>query len=116
MQSSTFSNECQIHNAESNCFCKDCGNIMCSDCSKAHKCPTMKKKVIEYLDDSIICNFKFDKYLGKGSFGYVFQVKSHLDDQIYALKVIEEVDKSSFNQVKKEIAIMAKIKHPNIVQ
>jgi len=27
-----------------------------------------------------------------------------------------EVDKASFNQVKKEIAIMAKIKHPNIVQ
>jgi len=32
------------------------------------------------------------------------------------LKVIEEVDKRSFNQVKKEIAIMAKIKHPNIVR
>ena len=116
MESSTFSNECLIHNAESNCFCKDCGNIMCSHCSIKHKCPTMKKKVIEYLDDSIICNFKFNKYLGKGSFGYVFQVKSHLDDGIYALKVIEEVNKASLNQVKKEIAIMAKIKHPNIVQ
>jgi len=111
-----FSNECRTHKAENNCFCKDCGSIMCTDCSKTHKCPTMKKKVIEYLHDSLISNFKFMKYIGKGSFGSVFQVKSYLDDQIYALKVIEDVDKASFQQVKKEIAIMAKIKHPNIVR
>ena len=70
------SNECLTHGQENCCFCKDCGLIMCSDCSKTHSCPKMKKKVIEYIDDSLLDNFKFEKYLGAGSYGSVFRVTS----------------------------------------
>ena len=112
----SFSNECPTHHEESQCFCLDCGLVMCPPCSLSHKCPSMKKKHIEYINESLLNNFKFEKYLGKGSFGYVFKVQSLLDDQIYALKVIEEVDKTSFQLVRKEVAMMAKIKHQNIIK
>ena len=70
------SNERVSHKRENNCFCKACGSIMCPECSQTHFCPKMKKKVIEYLDESLLDNFKFEKYLGAGSYGSVFRVTS----------------------------------------
>ena len=109
-----YANKC-LHDFEKKCFCRDCGFFMCSQCSMEHNCPNMKKKVIEYIDESLFSNFKFEKFLGKGSYGSVFKVLNLLDNQIYALKIIEEVDKDSFQKVKLEVELMTKIKYPNIV-
>ncbi len=106
---------CQYHKKEKNCFCKNCGEVMCSDCSSKHSCST-KKKTIEYLNEDLLNNFKFNKYLGAGGYGSVFEVVSLIDDKAMALKVIEDVNESFFFDAKKEISLMSKIKHPNIVE
>lgn len=58
--------------------------------------------------------------LGSGQFATVFQCKSRQDGEIYACKNIQKkkfVYHNKFEQnLKKEISILQKIKHPNIVQ
>jgi len=111
----SFSNECPLHFEEINCFCLDCGLVMCALCSITHKCP-MKKNHIEQLNEILTKNFKFQKYLGKGNLGSVFKVKSFLEDKIFALKVIEDVNKASFELLRKELAVLANIEHKNIIK
>lgn len=61
--------------------------------------------------------FKVLKFLGKGSYGSVFQVQRLSDNQTYALK---EMDVRSMSQVEKEdavneIRLLASVQHPNVI-
>ena len=110
-----FSNECPKHNLERNYCCQYCGILMCLTCLPTHKRHNLKNPFYECINESLFSNFKFDRCLGKGSFGSVFRVQSFWDDQIYALKVIEDADKESVKLIQKQITLMTQIKHENIL-
>ena len=62
-------------------------------------------------------NFKVLKFLGKGSYGSVFQVQRLSDGQEYALK---EMDVRSMSQGEREdsaneIRLLASVRHPNVI-
>lgn len=118
MEPNFAENICFEHGLELTGYCeaKDCGKILCLGCYKSHKCTNLKSKAFLMIDESLLINYKFKSYLGAGSFGAVFNVESLLDGGTYALKVITKVEKQEFNLLRKEILIMNKLKHPNIVQ
>nr|ACO15608.1 Eukaryotic translation initiation factor 2-alpha kinase 1 [Caligus clemensi] len=66
------------------------------------------------------CHSEFDEleYLAKGGFGSVFKVRNKLDHQEYAIKkILLKCDKDwkNFSEVTKEVIMLAKLSHPNIV-
>ena len=66
-----------------------------------------------------INEFEIIKKIGEGSFGVVFKVKYKQTGAIYAIKVLDKNDKKSHegkSYFKREIEIMYKIRHPNIVR
>lgn len=61
--------------------------------------------------------FKVVKFLGKGSYGSVFQVQRLTDGQTYALK---EMDVRSMSQAEREdsvneVRLLASVSHPNVI-
>ena len=61
-------------------------------------------------------NYEFIKFLGGGTYGKVFKVKSLNDNQEMALKMIKEVDEKSLPKFKIEVQFLCKLKHKNIVK
>ena len=55
------------------------------------------------------------KKLGKGSFGKVFQVRNKVTKKLYACKKISKLHMNS-SQFQKEIDILMKMDHPNIIK
>lgn len=61
--------------------------------------------------------FEFGKQLGVGTFATVIRVTEKATGKIYAMKVIEKANaKGMENQIVKEVGILKKIKHANIVR
>lgn len=58
--------------------------------------------------------YKIVKQIGEGSFGKVYLAKDH-KDRLYALKNIH-VDPFQIDQALKEIEIMKKFLHPNLIR
>ena len=64
-------------------------------------------------------SFNFHSQLGSGAFGKVYRVSSKLTNQIYALKVLSKNQITNLKlteQLKKEISIIAKCDHENIIK
>jgi len=64
-------------------------------------------------------SFSFHSQLGSGAFGKVYKVSSKLTSNIYALKVLSKNQITNLKlteQLKKEIAIIAKCNHDNIIK
>lgn len=62
--------------------------------------------------------FEFLKILGSGGFGKVYHVVSNYSKNHYAMKVISKRQIEGYdmlNQLEKEIKIMDKCRHPNII-
>ena len=60
-----------------------------------------------------------DKCIGSGTFGSVWKVRHKITNQIYAIKVINKeyiIKENMLEQIKKEIEIMYKVNHPNIIK
>ena len=60
-----------------------------------------------------------DTCIGKGAFGVVWKVREKKTKKIFAIKLINKEDIIKYNmldQIKKEINIMYKLNHPNIIQ
>lgn len=62
--------------------------------------------------------YKFDKFLGAGAFGEVRKCQDKKTKTQYAVKILRKkvLDQSSKNLLEREIAVMSKLHHPNIVQ
>lgn len=65
-----------------------------------------------------LANYKIIKVLGKGSFGKVFLVAHKQTKLFYAMKQISKssVNKGDFSRIRREIEILAKTSHPNVVK
>lgn len=64
-------------------------------------------------------SFSFHSQLGSGAFGKVYKVSSKLTNNVYALKVLSKNQITNLKlteQLKKEIAIIAKCNHENIIK
>lgn len=64
-------------------------------------------------------SFNFHSQLGSGAFGKVYRVSSKLTSNIYALKVLSKnqiINLKLTEQLKKEIVIIAKCNHENIIK
>ena len=60
-----------------------------------------------------------DTCIGKGAFGIVWKVREKKTKKIFAIKIINKEDiikNNMLDQIKKEINIMYKLNHPNIIQ
>ena len=71
------------------------------------------------FNNARLADFNFDPktdMLGNGNFGYVYKVTYLKDNQIYALKIVKELedDPEQMNNINREYHIMANINHPNI--
>lgn len=66
-----------------------------------------------------LSDFKIISYVGKGSFGSVYKVKSVVDHKIYILKKISKLStlkKSHQDAAVKEVIILKKLNHPHIIK
>ena len=61
-------------------------------------------------------NFVLQEQIGKGSFGNILKVFNKLDNQFYALKIIENEEKLEEDKFLREIRLLAFLDHPNIVR
>ena len=65
-----------------------------------------------------LSNFTILNKLGKGSFGKVYLIKSKKTGEFFAMKQISKknLTKEDKNRINREIQILSKLSHPNIVQ
>ena len=64
-----------------------------------------------------IRDFKKEKVLGTGSFGYVYLVRRRQDNKIYALKTVDlsKLNKKEQENSVNEVRILASIKNPFVI-
>ena len=70
-------------------------------------------------DDSVEKQYKVIEKLGDGGFGAVFKVQHKFDKNFYAIKIIplqKSNDEDEIMQLTKEIEILSKLEHENIVR
>lgn len=79
----------------------------------------MKKYLTKADSGTIEDNYKIISKLGKGSFGSVFKVQNIKTNEIRALKVIKKTSiiyQDDDHKFLKEIEILIKLEHPNIIK
>lgn len=70
-------------------------------------------------DDSVEKQYKVIENLGEGGYGAVFKVQHKFDSNFYAIKIIplqKSDDKDEIMELTKEIEILSKLDHENIVR
>ena len=98
-------------------------NISNQDNNEFKKVETESLKMKKYLTKAdrgtIEDNYKIISKLGKGSFGSVFKVQNIKTNEIRALKVIKKTSiiyQDDDHKFLKEIEILIKLEHPNIIK
>ena len=84
----------------------------------------MEETSIKIGKDSFVCkfdgafleNYEALKQLGKGAYGKVYKVKNIKSGAIYACKHISKLRIKDIDQFKREINILIKTDHPNIIK
>ena len=77
------------------------------------------KNLITKNETPMVNNYKILSKLGKGSFGSVYKVQNIYTEKIYAMKVIQKYDvtyQDGDQSFLKEIEILMKVEHPNIIK
>ena len=92
-------------------ICIDCKMLCCPDCIKSHEAIFHK---VYKIRTSLLQKYDFLKFYGKGAFGLVYLVKKKDNGELFALKIIEEVDE--FENSIQEIQYLSKMDHPNIIK
>ena len=109
-----LANCCPIHpDLQKEFYCENCKTCFCLSCYKLDKA---HKSKISSLSDKLLENYEFIKFLGGGTYGKCFKVKSLADDQELALKVISDVDDEIFLRIKKEAQMLCSLNHKNVVK
>lgn len=72
---------------------------------------------IEYLDSETIQKLKRIKEIGRGASGTVYKVsKSVIQEEIYVLKVMTQINHQNFQNLIKENEILSQLNHPNVIK
>ena len=69
--------------------------------------------------NEIVRDYRFDRFLGKGGYGQVFEAFCHLEQKHYAIKIFKKssVASSQSNRVQRnEVDMLKKMRHPNIIK
>ncbi|KAJ9603375.1 eukaryotic translation initiation factor 2-alpha kinase [Cladophialophora chaetospira] len=79
--------------------------------------PGRERRLSEKHDDS---RYRKDweeaAILGRGGFGKVVMARNKLDNQYYAIKMIKNKSTEDLENILREVALLAKLNHPNIVR
>ena len=106
-------NHCPTHpELQKEFYCESCKLCYCMSCYKLDKA---HKSKIAPLSEKLLENYEFIKFLGGGTYGKCFKVKSLADDKELALKVISDVDDEMFKVIKKEAQMLCSLTHKNVV-
>ncbi|MFH1446458.1 MAG: protein kinase [Chloroflexota bacterium] len=111
-------------------FCSQCGKDVTAVADKDSKAAEFKDVALYYCEDCLesylagtkapnIGNYSLLNELGCGGFGTVYLVRHKHTGRLAALKITKEVvkkDASLIQRFKREIAIMKKLKHLNLVR
>lgn len=71
---------------------------------------------IDISDHSLREKYECTKQLGKGGFGKVFEVRNKTTGNLYACKKLTKLDIDNLNKFRREIDILMKLDHPNIIK
>lgn len=108
-------NRCPTHpESPKEFFCEICKAIYCNACYKRDKSHT--SKISPLPSKKLLKSYEFIKFLGGGTFGKCFKVKSFADDQELALKIIYINEDNLFSNVKKEAQLLCSLIHKNLVR
>ena len=99
---------------------------LCPDCKAAPAADPMKV-LVEMVDKAApsskpsftLPGYKIDKRVGQGGFGVVYLARRHADGGAVAIKVMLSqvaVDDASRDGFRREIDVLRKLEHPNIVR
>ena len=75
-----------------------------------------KQNFISCTDGLISTKYEIIEKLGKGGYGRVLQVKNKTTGEIRACKQLPKNKISNLQKFRKEISILKKVDHPNIVK
>ncbi|MGD0885239.1 MAG: protein kinase [Thermodesulfovibrionales bacterium] len=120
----------EVQKPKGNYFCSGCGKDVTAMADKDKKAAEFKDVALYICADCLRSNLQgehppaIDKYsilseLGCGGFGTVYLSRHNSSGRLAALKLTKEVvkkDASLIQRFKREIAIMKKLKHPNLVR
>ena len=76
----------------------------------------IKKETFINIRRSLKHSYEFIKSLGKGGYGKVFQVGNKNTGQLFACKKLSKLNVNNLIKFKREINILQKMDHPNIIK
>ena len=76
----------------------------------------IKKETFINIRRSLKHSYEFIKSLGKGGYGKVFQVRNKNTGQLFACKKLSKLNVNNLIKFKREINILQKMDHPNIIK
>ena len=108
-------NQCPIHRKNlQKIVCEDCKEIACHECSeKNHKGQNRHTKIF-ILSTKFLDSYQFQKFVGRGSYGYVLSATKPNSNLGYGIKFIDEV-RDAISDAFMEVQILWKLEHPNII-
>ena len=75
-----------------------------------------RETFIDISDRSLREKYECTKQLGKGGYGKVFQVRHKTTGDMYACKKLSKLNIENLEKFRKEIDILMKLDHPNIIK
>jgi len=123
-------NHAAIHKSKETYFCGQCGKDITATAGKDGKgsefrdvalylCEECLSSYSKGTQSPVIGKYSLLSELGSGGFGTVYLARHNISGRLAALKLTKEVvkkDAALIQRFKREIAIMQKLKHPNLVR
>ena len=75
-----------------------------------------RENFVGLTNKSLKDNYECTKQLGKGGYGKVYQVKNKISGKLYACKKLSKLNIDNLTKFKREIDILIKTDHPNIIK
>ena len=71
---------------------------------------------VDITDRSLREKYECTRQLGKGGYGKVFEVRNKTTGDLYACKKLSKLDIDNYERFQREINILMKLDHPNIIK
>ena len=84
--------------------------------SNNNKPVVINKETFVTVGRALRDSYEFSKNLGKGGYGKVFQVRNKNTGQLFACKKLSKLNINNLIKFRREIDILIKIDHPNIIK